>query len=87
MRSIQCGTPVIASQYKSLVFTKDYGLGRLVDHPLKYRPPFTNQRIANMSIAKAVLFFLAAACFSSKLICALQNPAPLHKFFNLSIAI
>jgi glycosyltransferase involved in cell wall biosynthesis len=35
MRSIACGTPVIASDYASLTFIKDHNLGILVDHPSK----------------------------------------------------
>jgi hypothetical protein len=33
MRSIYCGTPVIASKYQSLGFIEENGLGILVSHP------------------------------------------------------
>jgi len=33
MRSLVCGTPVIASKFSSLSFVKDYQLGVLVNHP------------------------------------------------------
>lgn len=35
MRSIACGTPVIASSLKSLSFVRVHGLGKLVQHPIE----------------------------------------------------